>query len=545
MRLAAAAALAFAGGAGAEPVVHVRTFGATGDGRTDDAPAVRRAVEAACQRGPGTRLVFERKTYRLGPQEDGRAQIQLNGVTGLTIEGSGATLRLHPHNGVASIVQCRNVVLRGFVIDFDPLPFTQGTLRTVDAGAGSFDLELHEGYPLPPPDAAVKQTLGAGGWQWGSVMDPRERHRRWDVADHFGIESVRGVAGRTLRIQVIPPHAARLAPVRPGDRFFLPLQLTEDGRRAIGENIAVRESSDCTLEDLTIHSSRCGMNFSINRNEGRITLRNCRIAFKPDSTRIVTTWKDGVHAKDNRVGPLIEGCYFEGMLDDSINLSANTAMATAIVSPTTFVLTGPAFAAGDRVMVFDPVTGRIQTTQVREAAAQGREYRVTLADPVEGVVTGRKQLEHIKSTHFYNMSYANDGFIVRHCTFKPQRRHALLVRCSNGVFEGNTVDGVGGAAVWMGNEMGHFYEGPFPTQNVIRHNTIRNTQATAIHIYTQTAGGRASHTRDIRVEGNTITVRPGRIGIAVRNAAGVTLDGNRILDQGGKEIGRDGVSLSP
>ncbi|MDP6629547.1 MAG: right-handed parallel beta-helix repeat-containing protein [Kiritimatiellia bacterium] len=523
--------------------ISVKNFGVAGDGTSDDGPAIRKAVEAATKGGPGTKLVFESKAYRLGANKGGNGQIRLVDVDGLTIDGNGSTLLLHPQNGMFDVLKCRNVVIRGFTIDFDPLPFTQGTISSVDAGKGFFDLEFHKGYPLPLPDEAVKKRLGKGGWRWGSVIDPKERHRRWGIADHYSIDSINLVAGRTYRITVAPSDAKQLTPVRPGDRFFLPLQLTEKGERAFGSNITVKESTDCTIEDITIYSARCGMNYAITRNEGLITLRNNKITFKPGSTRICTTWKDGMHVKDNRVGPLIEGCYFEGMLDDSINISANTAMATKIISPTEFQLMGPAFSAGDDVMVFEPKTGKIRMTMVVKATAQGRDHLVTLADPMEGVITGRKQREHVKSTHFYNMSYVNNGFIVRNCTFKPQRRHALLVRCSNGLFEGNTVDGVGGAAVWMGNEMGSFYEGPFPTNNIVRNNTINNTQLPAIKIYTR-AGGKAKLTRNIKVEDNTITVLPEKLGISVLNAASVECRGNRILDQQGTDIGAAGVILN-
>ena len=312
--------------------------------------------------------------------------------------------------------------------------------------------------------------------------------------------------------------------------------MTESGERAFGGNIVVRESADCLLEDITIYSARSGMNYSINRNEGRITLRNNKITFKPGSNHLCSTWKDGMHVKDNRVGPLIEGCHFQGMLDDSINISANTAMAAKIISPTTFRLIGPAFSAGDDVMVFEPQTGETTMTTVVEATTGGNVHTVTMAKAIEGVVEGRKERNDLRSTHFYNMSYVNDGFIVRNCVFKPQRRHALLVRCSKGIFENNLIDGVGGAAVWMGNEMGSFYEGPFPQNNIIRNNTIRNTQLTAIRIYTNTLGAKAKHTRSIRIENNTITVLPERSAISVHYADDVTMKKNRILNQEGREI---------
>ncbi len=542
--LSAALVVGFLSQAAGATAIHIRDHGAVGDGKTDDGPAVRRALATAIQGGPGAKLVFDQRTYRFGPYRGGSSQIELTDVNGLTIEGNGANLLLHPQNGIFAIRRCHNILVRGFVIDFDPLPFSQGKIRAVRVDEGVFELELHDGYPLPPLDSIVKKRLGEGGWRWGTVIDPKERHRRWGIPDHYRIASVDRIGGRIYRIKVTSSHKEGLEPVLPGDRFFLPLMLTEKGERAFGENIAVRESADCILEDITIYSARSGMNYSINRNEGLITLRNNTITFRPSSSRLCSTWKDGMHVKDNRVGPLIEGCHFDGMLDDSINISANTAMAISIISPKVFRLMGPAFSAGDAVMVFDPQSGKTQITEVIEAKVEGKTHTVTLADSVEGVIVGRKQREHIKSTHFYNMSYINDRFIVRNCSFNPQRRHAMLVRSPNGIIENNTIDSVGGAAVWMGNEMGSFYEGPFPQNNIIRNNTIRNTQLTAIHIYTRALNRHARHTSKIRVQNNKITVLPDRMAISVRNAAEVELKSNRILDQTGAEIDSTGMILT-
>ncbi|MGN6555956.1 MAG: right-handed parallel beta-helix repeat-containing protein [Verrucomicrobiota bacterium] len=520
--------------------ISVEKFGVAGDGVADDGPAVRRALQAAIAAGPGTKLVFPKRTYRLGRREDSDFQFALKGIVGLTIDGNGSSLVLDPHNGIFSLAKCRDVTIGGFEIDFNPLPFTQGTIVDVLPKSRSFDLRIEPGYPLPPSDAVVKQRLGKEGWDWGSVIDPIERHLRWDVSAHFFIESVNPVPGkeRVYRIQVTQGYAKQLIPVRPKDRFFLPLRVDAAGVRSVGHNIMVTESSDCTIERITLHAARNGMDFAILRNEGRITLRQNRITFKPGTTRLGSTWKDGMHCKNNRVGPLIEDCWFEGMLDDSINLSADTAMAARVVSNTEFQLVGPDFKAGDAVMVFDPRSNQILAqTRVVRINRDANRTTVVLADPIPQVIPGRKQPHSdIASTHFYNMDYVNSGFIVRNCTFKPQRRHAILTRGSNGLIEGNLIEGIGGSGISMGNEIGSFYEGPFPHDNIIRTNTIRNTQMAAIEIYSRGLTRQGQNARDIEVLGNQITVLPGKPGIVVESAANVAVMGNSITSAEGKSL---------
>jgi len=516
----------------AQSIFNVATFGAIGNGIHDDGPAIRKAIAAAIQAGPGSRVCLEPKTYRLKENTRSDTQFELANAQGITIEGNGARLINTPTNNLIRLRACRDMTVKGLVIDYDPLPFTQGTIININARTGIFDLALHENYPLPPTDAWVKARLGQAGWQWGCVIDPKKRHRRWDVQMHFFIQSVQPITGkaRTYQIEVTPQFRKALSPVQPGDRFFLPLPyVRSEGRGgSMGTNFSVTACSDCVIEDITFYSARSGMVFGISHNEGKITLRKLNVRFKPDSDRVCTSWRDGIHSKDNRVGPVIEHCYFEGMLDDSINMGANTAMAREVRSDTEFVLTGASFQQGDQVLVWDPVTGQtLSNTTVTGLRRDRQGVVVTLQDAVTPVVVGQKRAhKDINSTHFYNLTRCGRGFIVRHCTFKPQRRHALLVRAPDGLIEDNFIDSVGGSAVVLGNETGSFYEGPFPNHTIVQNNTIRNTQGTAIHVYTRTKSRSAAMTRGVQIRNNTITVLPGKKGIVVEQARDVVVEGN-------------------
>ena len=67
----------------------VADSGAKGDGQTDDGPAIRRAVAAALATGAGSRVVFEKKTYRLDWFKSAQHQIELVGAKDITLEGTG------------------------------------------------------------------------------------------------------------------------------------------------------------------------------------------------------------------------------------------------------------------------------------------------------------------------------------------------------------------------------------------------------------------------------------------------------------------------
>lgn len=130
----------------------------------------------------------------------------------------------------------------------------------------------------------------------------------------------------------------------------------------------------------------------------------------------------------------------------------------------------------------------------------------------------------MRFTGLYNLDACGRGYIVRNNRFLPQRRHALLARATGGLFEGNEVVGIGGEAVYLGNETGSFYEGPFPANTIIRNNSIRDTGRNAIRVI---AKGRNAWARNITIEDNTFHGWSGSAMYLSRIQNGI-IRGNRI-----------------
>jgi len=107
----------------------VRAFGARGDGVTDDAPAIQRAIDAAAQAGGGV-VTLDPGTYllRYRPSDDGDGGSALTLRSGVTLEGTDrarcilklADAQLGPGSYariIASKGEISRAVLRGFTID--------------------------------------------------------------------------------------------------------------------------------------------------------------------------------------------------------------------------------------------------------------------------------------------------------------------------------------------------------------------------------------------------------------------------------------------
>ncbi len=117
------------GGANTNEAGNVRAFGAKGDGVTDDAPAIQRAIDAAAKAGGGT-VTLDPGTYlvRYHPSEDGDGGSALTLRSGVTLAGTDkarcilklADAQLGPGSYariIASKGEITRAALRGFTID--------------------------------------------------------------------------------------------------------------------------------------------------------------------------------------------------------------------------------------------------------------------------------------------------------------------------------------------------------------------------------------------------------------------------------------------
>ncbi len=533
-------------------ILQVDDFGAVGDGKHDDVGALVRAIDALKKLGPGGTLEFTAgRIYRLGLRDDSIAQIDLQNMTNATVNGNGSMLLTTPRQAAIRVKRCEGVTVKNLVIEQDPLAFTQATITKVSPEDGFFEMKIMEGYD-DLPTVAMLREWGFPRWDWGSILDPKLRRIRWDTRDHFRVTQIDPISERAYRLHVLDSFKDDLKPVRVGDVYFQPIQYNVESRLAkidggrYAASIHVTNSGDCLIENVTLYSGRSSMTSRVDLNYGRVTFRGFKVMFRPGTDRIVTNWRDGMHCKDNRIGPTIEDCYFEGMLDDSINLSQNTLMASEIISDTTFRMAkaeGPkrwgkdtsSVWVGDELMVFYPVTGEyIGPFKVASVNENAREI-ITFEKPIPNVVAGQIRSGIDKNaTHFYNLNMCNSGFIIRNNTFMPQRRHAMLVRSPNGLIEGNTIEEVGGHGVLLANEYGHFYEGPFPQNIVVRSNTIRNTHLAPICAETHSGPEVNRLVKNIEITGNTLTSDAPAIELS--SVANVEVANNRFRSLDGKEM---------
>jgi len=532
----------------AEPFeVHVSDAGAIGDGKADDGPAIRKAIaKAVACNGPAV-VRFDAKTYRLGPWDGRWCALPVIDAEGVTLDGGGATLLVHPKNRALLLLRCRDVTVRDFRMDYDPLPFTQGDVVAVDAAGGTFDVRLHAGYPDPPSQAWMEAHYPArGGWRHGCFLAAGSRAYTHNWVYVAAVQPVTDAA-RTYRVTVEPEHREHLKAVEAGQRFVFRRRLADKAwrdkvtLRGTGEadrgvyhsnpaaSIQVRGSLDCTLEGID-HYLSPNMVVRVTGSDG-VHVRRLRVTYKPGTDRLTASLSDGIHAKGCRVGPFIEDCLFEGLFDDSINISTHPDVVLQRVDPlrlrtryADIAYYDSCLRAGDVVTAWDPAGGRV----LGEARVVGCRFirshvrEVTLDHAIEGTADATA-VGHASATRLY-VKKRRDAE-VRGCTFRSQLKTAMLLRDPS-VCEGNhVVDCAYGVQV---HNSATFDEGPPPYRARIVGNRFEGVTVGVIVMLAMGGNGQPA------MQGERFLVAENRIegalghGIRLTNLKNAVLRGNTI-----------------
>jgi hypothetical protein len=561
---------------GAAKVLRVEQFGAVADGSSEAGPGIRAAIAAAIAAGPGAEVVRGPGRYRVKPAAGSTTCFPIEAAKGLVIRGAAGKTELiltNPQSGAFAVNASSGVYLKNLIIDHDPLPFTQGRIVGVDLEGGSFDLEIEPGFPLLSERGFAEASERHG--KWGMVFERRRRRLKAGAPSHLFLASWSHLRDRVWRIWPREAERGGLRYLEVGDRF---VQLA----RGYYAATAFYSSRDCGIENVTIHSS-AGVAAVLVGNEGGITIRRLAVRFPVNSRRLLTTDADGVHCQQDRRGPLIEGCYFEGMADDGVNIYTPPNVVLEVRSPTQVATTPQGrIRPGDLLQIMDPRAGEVRA-EVRASEVgweQGR-YLLALERAVPGIKAGGDFRE---ADTIYNLSACGEGYVIRNNTLRNHRRHGLFLKGRNGLVEGNTFENLSGLGVVIANDS-EWPEGPFPRDVTVRKNRFvgcgyslgmadsprgASLRVCGEKLRSEVANGRpvsgiviednefrdplgaaifVGAAREVRISGNRIEAAPGTkarrraAAILVENCGGVVIENNEIRDARPERTA--GIEISP
>lgn len=478
-------------------------------------------------------------------------RLRLRNAANLVIEGAGTTLIFGDREGTTwSFDSCRNITLRGFTIDYDPLPFVQGRITNRSEDGMSYDFAVCEGYPgLREEDAKH--------YRQGYIFEPnRARWKPW-VSDLYA-RQVQILDERHGRfVMGYAPACHELIEV--GDRIVLTIRS--------GAAIRMNDCENVRIEGVTFLAAPGAAylgRYMRGDNYYRYTIKPGAPPAGASEPRLISTCADGLNIAFATKGPTIEGCRFSFMGDDSVNLHGATLVVVDQMSPTELLAGWPyskEFLAkvmppgatirrlrpGDyavlgeaKLAAFTPIQERgsehletIHQVWPRNEAGRGTVFRITLTEPFP-----------VKTGDFLDVPTSNaPGFEIRDCVFEDHRARGLRIMASHGTIENNTFRRLKMNAITVGTEYEFWREAGWVSDVVIRNNTIEDVGCDgAMHstgAYTLGAisiFGRTERkskrplwpgNRGIVIESNSISDCPAA-GIFVAAAADVQVRGNRL-----------------
>jgi parallel beta-helix repeat protein len=247
--------------------------------------------------------------YKAGQRDivlpDGK--VKCRGVTlgkefkDLTIRGGKDTVLINTRlTALFFLNGCKNVTLRDFAVDYDPLSFTQATITKVVPEKGEVYYRVNDGYPRLSKPYMVKHPM---------YFDAKSRQMIYGPG-LYGCKANKRLSDNEGVLTYTGPHFSK-----PGD--MLVLNFRQDcifKVRGMAENLK--------FINLTMYSGPGGI--IARQVVGEHLIKNCRAIRGPrpagaTEDRLLSVSADAVNYATGRKGPVVEGCEFSFIGDDSVN----------------------------------------------------------------------------------------------------------------------------------------------------------------------------------------------------------------------------------
>lgn len=457
--------------------VSVKDFGAVGDGEHNDAPAFAEALASLSEIEGLKVLHVPAGEYYLKPEEGSNesrttGHLHIQGFKDLRVQGEPGTLLLLGsafHHGVY-VGSSDNVRLESLAVDYQPVPYSQGTIIEASPDDHSFVFKLQDGFPKPTAD---------------HIQAPRTKHIAYLFEPDSGLKANQFYDQYIEKIEQLDETHARLTSRNPVTPEFVGKTVAMVGRRK-ADAIVFESSQHCVADHVTVYSAPA-LGFGL-RNCDYITIQNSKIQQRPGTGRMMSSVADGIHVKWGEHGPKILNNWLEGMGDDSVNIGGTYQRIMAQPAPNTLIVERHgSLIRGNQIVLVDNRTGHMKPlgnrTKTESVTWEGQPaMRLTFEndlDPIERT-TANSDPEHTDLV--INMDQVASGAVIRNNFFGRHRMRGILMRGHNSIIEGNRFEDLLGPAIKLGHHYGGRKEGPNGSHTIIRNNTFVNIGRSVINV---------------------------------------------------------------
>ena len=441
-------------------IINVKKFGAAGDGISNDTAAILAAISAADASKFFAEVYFPPGSYRISSSDEYAVKLKYLSDVCLKGEGTNTVLLVsNPGNGCIGFFDCTNIVVKGLTIDYDPLPFTQGTITAVNTKNGTYDLLIDKGYPeLSLPAFSIAES------RWGITVDLT--HNAYGLWAYFS-SNWTNISGRTWRMTADNPAFLNEHPLSIGDRF------AHMARRWTAFDIGCYSCMGVELKNITIYAAS-GLTVGAFYCSG-IVVQGLHVGIKPGSTRLLSTNGDCVHSAGCSDGLLIENCFFEGMPDDGINIHGRGGVIISNVTDRIKWVGTPRqalFFASDEIQILNNSVGGIRgnASILNAKKINNVVWEITLDKSLPGLNASWHSGDKLSP-----ISRCGQGSIIRNNFIGAHRGREVLLLSHDIIVSNNHFfnPSLAWESVSLHNDYTYYAEGPASYNVGIYHNTFR------------------------------------------------------------------------
>lgn len=410
---------------------------------------IKKAIDAYA-----TEVILPTGIYKFSPNEN----LTLSRYKNLRIDGAGSTF-LFNRKGRFELVECKDLTIENITIDYDPLPFTQGTVLGVNKADKRIQVRFDPGFSTPGNPGFPLQIKNSGesrgGLRFFNPAGDLMHAMLWET-----VTSLRTVENDvyelTLQHGRLFRQGVRPGSLKEGDRFTL--------FPNSGMALEVKDGEQITLDNINIYSAP-GFGIGEHGGRGGNVFRNCRLIPKPGSGRLMSTNRDGFHSYMMKQGPLLEGCEIGYTADDAIAIHGFFSPVLKVIGPREIYLLclfGQNLEAGDLLSFYSLKDGRPHGSstalsleklsrehgQQELSAWQAARTKAGLGNgrsiPANEWVVIKVQLNHdIVGEEFLladSKTFSGAGTQIRGCHVHDSSSRGLLIRSPNTKIVGNRIE---------------------------------------------------------------------------------------------------------
>ena len=433
-------------------------------------------------------IVIPPGRYRVKPQEN--THILVENVNNVTILADSVELICTETVQAINIRNCKNLKIRGIVVDYDPLPFTQGKIVAMSKDKTQLSVDILEGYSTNLRNDKLE------------IYDPLkgELVTRTYYSVKYAVDATRKNVVFTKKPQADEKYSfEKLGDIVVFDSYH---------SRFAPHAILMEHSDNLVLENVKLYAGPTFAFFERNCNGNKYI--GCVVDRRPIESDLVkrgirrmrSNNADGFHSKSAQVGPSYRNCTVRYNGDDGFAISGlyhvvtgtNGNLLTVVgkAGHKTDILIGDMveLVSYDGIRLPDATVrsvkkGRSLNTEEKKFLSAQKflgESQKTKDAPNVYLIEVDRPVDLPLGSVIASANRLGNGFEIVDCIAGPNRSRGIIAKASNGTIANNHCISNWGMAIKCSPEH-HWLEAGSGNNLIIKNNTIENCQDVGVAVY--------------------------------------------------------------